>query len=52
MYHQLVEIHTIATAQVAEYTHWRRLNPTSSPVWAGTDQWRLVVEPDGTTFTN
>jgi hypothetical protein len=34
-YCQLVEIHTIAAAQLAECDHWRQFDP-SSLVWEGT----------------
>jgi hypothetical protein len=45
LYHQLVEIHTIATAQLVECAHWRRFDPTSSPVYARASWQRPIVEP-------
>jgi hypothetical protein len=36
MYHQLVEIHAIADAQLAEYACWRWSDSTPSLVRAGT----------------
>jgi hypothetical protein len=36
MYHQLAEIHAIATMQLTECTHWPRSDPTPSPVWVDT----------------
>jgi hypothetical protein len=50
MYHQLVEIHTITTMQLAKCAHWRRSDPTSSPVWAKTRQQRPAVEPSVATM--
>jgi hypothetical protein len=32
LYHQLVEIHAIATTQLAECTHWLPSDSTPSPV--------------------
>jgi hypothetical protein len=44
LYHQLVEIHAIGVAQLAECAHWRRSDPTPSPVRASTGR----RGPDGT----
>jgi hypothetical protein len=33
MYHQLAEIHTIATMQLVECVRWHRSNPPWSPMW-------------------
>jgi hypothetical protein len=35
MYHQLAEIHTIITMQLAEYARWHRSDSTVSLAWAG-----------------
>jgi hypothetical protein len=36
LYHQLAEIHIIATIQLAECALLHRSDPTPSPVWVGT----------------
>jgi hypothetical protein len=36
MYHQLTEIHAIATVQLAECVHWHRSNPTPNRAHTGT----------------
>jgi hypothetical protein len=43
LYHQLVEIHAIGVAQLAECAHWRRSESTPSPIRARTSQ----QGPDG-----
>jgi hypothetical protein len=45
MYHQLVEIHTITTAQLAECGHWCRSDSTPSKVRASTSRPRPIVMP-------
>jgi hypothetical protein len=55
LYRQLVEIHAIATMQLAEYAHWCWSDPTSSPVhaWAGWQSClRALCGEDGTTTTD
>jgi hypothetical protein len=36
LYRQLIEIHAIEGAQLVECSHWRRSDPTPSPVQART----------------
>jgi hypothetical protein len=40
LYHQLAEIHTVTTAQLAECARSCRSDSTPSPVWARTGQQR------------
>jgi hypothetical protein len=41
LYHQLVEIHAIAAAQLVECAHWRRSDLASNPIPARVGwQWR------------
>jgi hypothetical protein len=43
MYHQLMEIHAIATTQLEECARWHRSNSTPSSVWVGTGRPRPVA---------
>jgi hypothetical protein len=45
MYHQLVEIHAITAAQLAECTRWHRFDPASSPIQAGASRQRPIAMP-------
>jgi hypothetical protein len=45
LYHQLVDMHDIATTQLAECAHWHRSNPTSNVAHAGADWRGPAVEP-------
>jgi hypothetical protein len=36
LYHQVAEIHAIATAQLPECAHWRHSDSDPSPIWVGT----------------
>jgi hypothetical protein len=45
MYHQLVEIHSISTTQLAECACWLRSDSTPCPVQAGTDCPKSIVMP-------
>jgi hypothetical protein len=50
MYHELVEIHAITAAQLAECAHWHRSKSTSSPVWVRTGWQRPIMEPFAATL--
>jgi hypothetical protein len=39
LYHQLAEIHAIATAQLAECACWHRTSPTPNTAYAGASGW-------------
>jgi hypothetical protein len=45
LYRQLVEIQAITTAQLAEYTRWRRSDLTTIPVWAGAGRQKPTMTP-------